>query len=525
MRHPYKNLYWILALVAAFSFDLLFWEKPGGINFFLFVLVALLGGLVPLWLEKIKVPWTSYLLLVPIAFFALMTAFRAEPLTNLMNGLITLGAVVLFTLTLRSGGWPKFDLRDHLVNGFKFFLNCFAGGIRFFGEVNKNKPDADLPKPDRPQKAFAPYLRGILIALPILIVLALLLASADPVFGNRLSGLFNWFKIDDLGEYLFRLVYILIIAYLLLGAYFYGLVESEKSQPRTKDTAHRPALGMIESSVVLGAVNWLFLAFVVLQFTYAEYARRGFFELLTVALISLGLYYILSTVTRREQKKQRRLFSGLGLLLVAQVGVILASALTRLGLYESAYGFTRLRTMTHFFIFWLALLLAAAAVLELTRKMARMPLAVIVFLLGFGLTINIVNVDAFITQQNLARAMDPLPADEADALDTSYLTSLSADAVPPLVDAFEDANTPQEIRESLGGVLACRLAAQAEPAQAGSAHSPWTSWHASRARARGLLESQAEALTAYPVSTEDGWQYVEVNGETIPCSGEPFPFD
>jgi hypothetical protein len=34
-------------------------------------------------------------------------------------------------------------------------------------------------------------------------------------------------------------------------------------------------------------------------FTYADYARRGFFELVAVAFISLGLYYSLSMVTKR----------------------------------------------------------------------------------------------------------------------------------------------------------------------------------------------------------------------------------
>jgi hypothetical protein len=475
------------------------------------------------------------LLLAPLAFFSLMTAFRAEPLTNLMNGLIALGSAVLFTVSLRSGAWPKFNLRDHLARLFKFFLNCFAGGIRFFSEVKKDAPETVTPAPERQQKPLAPYLRGILIAMPVLIVLALLLSSADPVFGSRLAGLFNWFDFDNLGEYLFRLIYILVIAYLLLGAYFFGLVESEKSQPKTNADERKSGLGLIESSVVLGAVNLLFLVFVVLQFTYlfggtenisvegftyADYARRGFFELLAVALISLGLYTILSTVTPRKGKRQRWLFSALGLLLVAQVGVILASALTRLGLYESAYGFTRLRTMTHFFIPWLALLLAAAAGLELTRKMARMPLVVILFIFGFGLTINIVNVDAFITRQNISRAMDLLPADDVPALDTQYLVSLSPDAVPPLVSAFETPGTSDELRDSLGGVLACRLADLSVTSPV-----PWPAWHASRARAANLLKSQAGALSAYPVSVEEGWRTVDINGKTIPCSGGGFFFD
>ena len=64
-----KSTYWILALLAAISFDLMFWKKPGGINFFLFITLAVLGILIPLWLNKVRIPWTSTLLLVPAGFF------------------------------------------------------------------------------------------------------------------------------------------------------------------------------------------------------------------------------------------------------------------------------------------------------------------------------------------------------------------------------------------------------------------------------------------------------------------------
>ena len=185
MKTKYRNLFWVLALAAALSFDQLFWQKPGGINFFIFVLAALLGGLIPLWLEKVAIPWTSYLLLAPIAFFALMTAFRAEPFTTVANGLITLGSVVLFTLTLRNGAWVRFNLKDYLVNTLKFGLNCFAGGILFFtktkpadspAEIAESGPAEDAAPaeaPKNPRKS-APYIRGILLALPVVILFAFL---------------------------------------------------------------------------------------------------------------------------------------------------------------------------------------------------------------------------------------------------------------------------------------------------------------------------------------------------------------
>ncbi|KUK68842.1 MAG: hypothetical protein XD89_0927, partial [Anaerolineae bacterium 49_20] len=85
MKLKNKHLFWIFALLAAISFDILFWERPFGINFFIFILLAAFGGLIPTWMEKIHIPWTSYLLLVPLAFFSVMTFIRAEPFTIAVN--------------------------------------------------------------------------------------------------------------------------------------------------------------------------------------------------------------------------------------------------------------------------------------------------------------------------------------------------------------------------------------------------------------------------------------------------------
>ena len=544
MRSRSKTLFWIFALLAALSFDQLFWEKPGGINFFIFILLALLGGLIPIWLERIPIPWTSYVLLAPIGYFAVMTAFRADPFTSLINALITLGVVVLFTITLLNGAWFRFNVRDHLVNICKFILNCFAGGILFFVRTKKEgddpsvEPDeaqmADASKPARNKHKFLPVLRGTLLALPILVVLTLLLASADPVFSSRLRNLFSIFDLDRLGETLFRLVYIVVLAYLLLGAYFFGSVESKAGGPESpeKPLIH-PFLGLVESGIILSAVNLLFALFVSLQFTYlfggttnihlegftyAEYARRGFFELLAVGVISLTLFYALSNITRRETSAQRRLFSGLGLLLVGLVGLILASAYTRLTLYEAAYGFTRLRTLTHIFIIWTGLLLLAVAVLEVTRSLKRVPLVLILFIIGFGVTLNILNLDRFIVTQNIARSLETTSDEVETELDTGYLHSLSYDSIPPLISFYNRAEAPDPLKDELGGILACRLAALDSPQDI-----PWSSWHASRTRAVELLQNSTESLADFPVIEKQGELFVEINGRTMSCSGYRAP--
>jgi hypothetical protein len=541
MQSKYRNLFWVMAIAAAFSFDQFFWQKPIGINIFLFFLIALLGGLIPIWLEKEPLPRISYLLLIPIIGFSLMTFFRLEPLTNVMNVLITLGVLILFSTTLFNGDWIRFTIQEHMINTLKFILNCFAGGFLFFANVKRESKKAKLDEAhekdttsdhadEKKQKTrkFLHYLRGVLLAAPILIILTVLLTSADLVFKQRIQSVFTWFTLDDMGEYIFRFVYILILAYLLLSAYYFGLVESKKIKKKEpSQSSSRPFLGRIEAWIILGAVNLLFLSFVILQFTYlfggetniniegytySEYAVRGYFELVAVAIITLIMFYVLALITKRETKAQRWTFSGLGVLLIGLTGIILFSAFKRLSLYEAAYGFTRLRTMTHISMFWIGLLLLAVVILEINQKMDRLAIILICFIFGFGLTVNAVNIDRFIVQQNINRALDASEPEAVEPLDTGYLYSLSHDAIPSLIAHFTDPTTPDDIKDDIGGLLACRLIALDLPED-----QPWYAAHYSLIKAATLLKAQEDRLMDYLIFEESDW-FVEVNDTRIPCA-------
>jgi len=82
--------------------------------------------------------------------------------------------------------------------------------------------------------------------------------------------------------------------------------------------------------------------------------------------------------------------------------VILASAWLRLQLYETAYGFTRLRTYTHVFIPWMAALLLFTILLEILRRGGRFALFLPGVFAGFILTLGIINVDGLIVRQNVS---------------------------------------------------------------------------------------------------------------------------
>src|SRR5690606_16488821 len=134
----------------------------------------------------------------------------------------------------------------------------------------------------------------------------------------------------------------------------------------------KPFLGMTETSITLVSLNPLFASFLIIQFqyffageanitqagfTYAQYAERGFRELLMVAAIAGLVYYSLASFTRRESKPKKLFFSILGGLLLLQVGVVLVSAYQRIVMYIHAYGLTTYRFIPQIFIFFLAAIL------------------------------------------------------------------------------------------------------------------------------------------------------------------------
>ncbi|HUM71225.1 MAG TPA: DUF4173 domain-containing protein, partial [Chloroflexota bacterium] len=126
---------------------------------------------------------------------------------------------------------------------------------------------------------------------------------------------------------------------------------------------------------------------------------------------------------------QIKLFSGLSTLLIGLVLVMLASAFRRMALYEAQFGYTEMRLLVYVFMGWLAPLLLWFAG-TLWRRPDHLAIGALMAALGFLVTLNLLNPDAFIARQNLARYV------ATGDLDAVYLASLSDDATPYLIAAL-----------------------------------------------------------------------------------------
>lgn len=212
-------------------------------------------------------------------------------------------------------------------------------------------------------------------------------------------------------------------------------------------------LGSVEVGVVLGLVNLLFLSFVIFQIPYlfggmelvqntpdfklAEYARRGFGELVAVSALVLPLLLASHWLVRKESPFTEKLFRGLAGIQIVLLFVIMASAVQRLVLLTGnlGYGLTTVRLYPMIFMTWLAIIFMwfGLTVLRGARKHFAWGALWSAFLI-LGAT-HILNPDEFIVKTNLALIR------EGRSFDAIYnSTELSNDAVPAILKGFPDLN-------------------------------------------------------------------------------------
>jgi hypothetical protein len=511
----------LVSITIAWVFDQLFFKKTPGISFPILVMAFLAGLIWTAWREKVKPAIPTLILLAISLFFAIMSCIREQPFLTFINYLLTICSLGLLLVTYENGLWAQYSLSDYFMGVLRLIGAAFANPIKLLGTKAETDKEED-PKTHK-RVTFWSVVIGILIAIPVVAALIGLLASADPIFSEKVNEFFALFRIEKWGEYLFRGCYILILAYLVIGILLHAITATREGKLIGIDKPWLPPfLEWIQGIIVLVSVNLVFLAFVVIQFqyffggqsnividgyTYAEYARKGFNELVSVTVISLLLLFALNSVTKRNTAQQRRIFSGLGIVLVMLVAVILVSAFQRLMLYENVYGFTRIRVQTHVLMIWLGILLVATLVFELINKPRAFGLAALLVAFGFGLSLNVINPDALIARLNLRSDYT------TQELDAQYLVSLSSDTIPNLVQAFKDTALPDKTHDQLGGILSCARYNLNADRQDDS----WQSFHFSRHAAEQHLESIDFALDAYPVVEKDRVPEVKAGLDSIWC--------
>lgn len=474
--------------------QLLFFDVGIGMNLSIGIALLLVAG----WVARppdVRPSPTDAWLAPAAVLFAAFAALRSD--TTLVT-LDLLAALALSGAALATFGGREVVRRPlRSVVGAGFTVAAWAGGgaVAALRGARRQLPAADRTR-DRVRPA-VPVLRGLLIAAPILVVFVTLFASADPIFARTVEDLIG---IDvDLGDATGRLVLATALGWLAIG--LLALSASRASDPASASAPAAAAwrLGATEALTVLLLVNAVFGGFVGLQaaylfggldtlqavgLSYAEYARRGFFELVAVAMLAIGLAVALDRLAR--QRTTWLIGAAVGLM--SLTAVVLTSSLLRMRLYQEAYGWTELRLYVLALIALLAIVLVAMIAGLLLDRVRWIGHVAVIAGLAIGVSLNVIGPIRFITEQNVARLADPslVPEHGTAGLDELYLTSLGDDAVPGLVRAMGllDADRAEYLRMDLG----FRLRELREPGL-----EAWQAWNLGREVARDALEAELVA--------------------------------
>lgn len=514
-----------LTLVLAAALGLFaqwaFYEERLGLN----VLTALALLLMVGWRLRWATPRRIDLWMPAFALaFALFIAIRGETAVVAFDLLALLTLAAAWSASLRGvtvSKLPAFRLLreawDTATGSLWRALPALPVGVRA------------LPLGSLRRHRLLPIVMGIVLALPLLLLFGSLFTSADPVFAKWWDDLIDLAEWDErIREGGQRLVVALVFAWIVIGAI---------SWPTRRDAEAVPGSGPLSSDTAtafLGTIALLFAVFVGFQVAYlfgggdtvsavgvgyAEYARRGFFELLAVAAITAAILFLLDLATERRTRE----YAAAALVLVALTGVLLISSVYRLDLYQREYGWSELRLYALAMIVAVAVALGIIAWAVLKRRMSFAVQPMVFAALTVALIVNAIGPASFILRANVSRlgSVAAEPTAQEHGLDSAYLVSLGEAGVDDLV-ALRD-KLPELERFCVDAQLFWRYHWR-EPAEPTS----WQSWNLDREQARQAVASlQANVWPAFgdPASSADMDRlYMRATPECFRYVGPPRSF-
>lgn len=361
----------------------------------------------------------SIVLVASAPLFAIWLVLRASAWLFVPNVVAVCG-LVLLAVSLSSGGT--------LWNLSIPVLGARAGQAVVQAFLGPQFVFAGRPK----ARGVGAVVRGMVLAIPVLLVLGALLASADAVFASFVD-----LDLDD------------VIAHAMLVTFGFlamaWLLRLASVEHVDVPDVRGPKLGKPEWTVVLASVNAMLAAFAIARLiamseggrrviasaglTYAEYARSGFFQLLAAAVVAIVVVAGLRGVAEVEDDRDRNIFTALELGVVCLTLALVVSAFHRLVLYEGAFGLTMLRVYAQaaIVLVGIVLVLLGLQLAGVGRRRTWVWSASGVAALVLLFAMNVLNPEVLVVRHNVAHQS------QHERHDPSYVTELGADALPELM--------------------------------------------------------------------------------------------
>lgn len=297
--------------------------------------------------------------------FCLTPLFSANYFVNFLAAAFSF--ILFFYLTIVISGGELF--------GRHFILDLLMSVmVRPFGNFTRQPKCAfSIFRGGKRSKNVLYALLGLLVALPLTLIVVYLLMRSDELFESSMDEFAKHlpsFSFSLVGELLFAIP---------IAMYLFGAVYSTRGDAPAhyEGAPNYRVLPPVLSCFAVTPICVFYLIYVITQFgniasavdktlNYAEFARRGFFELCAISVINLGVIVLMQTFTKRNESDNKpRVLRLYTVMLSLFTLLIIATAITKMLMYIGEYGMTLLRVYTSWFMVLLAIIFVLIIVLQI----------------------------------------------------------------------------------------------------------------------------------------------------------------
>lgn len=301
-------------------------------------------------------------------------------------------------------------------------------------------------------------LLGLAISIPVLSIILPLLVASDAAF----EGLISKTIFSNLGLLVETLA---LGALLFLPLYGRGISLSLLQKPQAKESTYKGSISPLTLNTLLILVSFFYFLYLISQLAYffsafsgilpegytpAQYARRGFFEMCILCGMNLALIAFSAGLVKRSGNRIPTLTKFLNLFVCLFSLVLVAASGSKMVLYISSFGLTRLRILTSMFMLCLGISIICVGIWLFLPKFPYMKIIVVAVLLTSGITAW-ADVDTQVARYNVKAYKTGV----LSSIDMSALTDLSAGSAIYIADLLNDPDP--EVADYARSILANRL--------------------------------------------------------------------
>ena len=385
------------------------------------------------------------------AYFAKGGRVRAWPalcgLLALANGAVFIATgnasvrffsvVVSFLLLLSC-----FDgLRNGKTTGNRQTLGVFYGAASTVENIDISVKSLFLSG-NGGKKTAGKALVGFLCAVPVLFVVVPLLISSDDAFQGMMEKLFA-----HTAATLIKTVFgVGISVFAVTYGFSLKAGRTAKLKPGTFAGIENVYIISFLSAISACYLLYLFsqLAYFFSAFrgflpngelTYAQYARKGFFEMCVIAVINLVIVFLSLFLAKKQDGKVCRWIKLAATFIAVFTLIIIATAVSKMVLYMEAYGMTVLRITTSAFMVFLSVVFVTV-ILRIYLKRINIVKVALITAGCIVLTLGVVNVNAVCAAYNY----ESYRSGKLATVDVEAMYSLGDEGIPYLVKLAEDSD-------------------------------------------------------------------------------------